>query len=749
MFELLFKYPPAAFGKGHFVLLSPWPVWLLVAAVVGGAGLLFWHVWRHHGRLSGRRPLAVWALETALLALLLFLLWRPALSVTALRPRQNLIAVVVDDSRSMSIGERGGTRLEQARATLNGGLLAGLNGRFQTRLYRFGRDAERIRNPAELGGAAPASRIGDSLKRVLADSSSLPVGGIVLLSDGADSAGGVGREVLFELRHRRIPVQTVGFGRDRFERDVELVDAVLAPRALPESKLSVAVSFRQQGLSGAKTHVVLRSGGKVLSSREVTLASGGAVQTENLVFNAGAAGPKTIEIAIEPVAGEENRANNAVTRVLQVETRKPRILYIEGEPRWEYKFIRRAAEDDRSLDLVSMLRTTQNKIYRQGIANPKELEDGFPSKAEDLFAYQALIVGSVEASYFTAAQQQLIRDFVDRRGGGLLFLGGRATLSEGGYPHSPLADLLPVELPEAKGVWHRDQTPQQLTAQGRESVICRLEEDPARNLERWKKMPLLANYNEVGAPKAGAVVLMEAVTPARRVSPLLVTENFGRGRAVLFATAGSWRWKMWQDHADQTHGMFWRQLMRFLVTETPGPVTAATPHALISDDASVPLRAEVRDASYKLVTGARVEARVIAPDGGSGTLTLAPEPLEEGVYTGQWSAQQPGGYVVEVAAYRGNDQLGGDVFAFRREDGVEENFRVARNRELLETLARQTGGRYWEPAQAVRIAEEVVYSEAGITSRENKDLWNMPAIFLLALALRASEWLLRRYWGAV
>jgi len=97
-----------------------------------------------------------------------------------------------------------------------------------------------------------------------------------------------------------------------------------------------------------------------------------------------------------------------------------------------------------------MLRTSENKIYRQGIDDPKELADGFPSRIEDLFGYQAIVIGSVEASYFTPAQKELLQQFVDRRGGGLLFLGGRASLADGGWGSSNLADLFPVVLPNKK-----------------------------------------------------------------------------------------------------------------------------------------------------------------------------------------------------------------------------------------------------------------------------------------------------------
>jgi uncharacterized membrane protein len=745
MFEILFKYPLSIFHKGHFVFLTPWPLWLLALAILAAAGLLFWHVRRHHGMLSGMRPVVIWLLETGLVALILFLLWHPALSIATLRPQQNVVAVLVDDSRSMSLADAPGTREAAAQAVLNGGLLKSLGERFQVRLYKFGKEPERIQKPEQLSAAAPATRIGDTLERVLAESSSLPLGAMVLLSDGADNAGGIDLETISAIRRQRIPVHTIGFGREHPQRDVEITDAVAPARALPQSKLTGLVTFQNYGLSGAKTKLSIRDGAKVLASEEVTLKAEGAPQTESLVFNCGEAGPKTLEIALDPIPGEENVQNNRVTRLVNVEARKPRILYIEGEPRWEFKFIRRALDDYGNIELVTMLRTTENKIYRQGTPDPPEpheLEDGFPSKAEDLFAYQGLIIGSVEANYFTPTQQQLIRDFVDRRGGGLLFMGGRATLSDGGYPASPLADLVPTNLPEGKGTFHRDFTGQELTAAGAESVLCRLDEDAARNLERWKKMPQMANYQEAGEPKPGATVLLVSTPAGKRKLPLLVTENYGRGRTVLFSTEGSWRWKMWLPHDDKTHATFWQQILRH-------QVTASTPKPVLSDETKVPLRVEVRDKQYKPVTDAKVQARFMGPDGTSATVELTPQPLEEGIYSGEWTAEKPGSYVADIIAGREQEEIGRDVLTFRREDGVAENFHTSQNRELLEKLSEQTGGRYYKPGESSKLANEISYSEAGISTRETRDLWDMPAIFLLALALLACEWLLRRRWGVV
>jgi uncharacterized membrane protein len=749
MFELLFKYPASIFHKGQFVFLTPWPLWALALAILAVAALLFWNVNRNHGMLSGLRPAGIWLLETGMVSLILFLLWHPALSVATLRPQQNVVAVLVDDSRSMSIADSSGAREAAAKALLDGGMLKSLGQKFQVRLYRFGKEPERIQKVSDVQPSAPATRIGDTLERVLAESSSLPLGAIVLLSDGADNAGGIDQQTIAAIRRQRIPVHTIGFGREHPDKDVEMVDAIVPARALPQSKLNAVVTLQSYGFSGSKARLTARNDGKILASQEITLKKDGEIQSETLVLNCGDAGPKTLEIGVEPVSGEENTRNNVLSRLVNVESRTPRILYFEGEPRWEYKFIRRALDDFPNVEISSMLRTTQNKLYRQGFHSQQELEDGFPSKPEDLFQFQGLILGSVEANYFTPTQQQLIHDFVDRRGGGILFMGGRASLSDGGYQNSVLSDLIPTTLPSGSGTFHRDFTGEVLTQEGAQSVITRLDDDPVRNAERWKRMPQMANYQEVGDPKPGATVLLESTPAGKRRFPLLVTENFGRGRSMLFATEGSWRWKMWLDHSDKTHATFWQQIFRYLVTDTPGQVTATTPRQVLSDETRVPIRVQVRDKQFKPVTNAKVQARFLGPDGSTATMELAPAPLEEGVYSGEWTAEKPGSYVAEIIAGREQEEIGRDVLAFRREDGVAESFHTSQNKDLLEKLSEQTGGRYYTPSEASKLPEEISYSEAGITTRETRDLWDMPILFLLALGIRAAEWLLRRKWGVV
>ncbi len=161
------------------------------------------------------------------------------------------------------------------------------------------------------------------------------------------------------------------------------------------------------------------------------------------------------------------------------------------------------------------------------------------------------------------------------------------------------------------------------------------------------------------------------------------------------------------------------------------------------------LAAEVRDKSFRSVSDARVEARILGPGGASATVELTPKPQEQGAYTAAWNADAPGSYLAEIIATRDGQELGRDVVTFRREDGAAENFHTGQNRELLTRLSAETGGRYYTPQETAKLADEIQYSEAGITVRETRDLWDMPAVFLLALMLRSAEWLLRRKWGVV
>src|SRR5580704_4822220 len=175
----------------------------------------------------------------------------------------------------MGMTEDGSTRQAQAVKALQNGVLASLNKTFQTRLYRLDDRAGRIDDVKELKPNAPSTRIGDSLKQLSEETSDLPIGAVVLLSDGDDNTGGISADAISALRARHIPVHTVGFGHEHAAHDVELDDAVIAPRSLAGSRLAAKITWHQRGYAGGKITLTVRDvsapQAKVLASRAFTL----------------------------------------------------------------------------------------------------------------------------------------------------------------------------------------------------------------------------------------------------------------------------------------------------------------------------------------------------------------------------------------------------------------------------------------------------------------------------------------------
>src|SRR5580698_3281826 len=238
MFEFFFKYPASVFSKGTLVFAGGWPVWLLILAVIGvGVGLALFLRRARSDRVHGARSVEVWILQTLLASVLLLLLWGPALSVATLRPQQNIVAVVIDDSSSMAVDDSGsGSREKAAVNLLNSGMIKQLKEKFQVRLYKLSDHLSRMDSLDKLTPTGTATHIGDGLKQVLADAASLPIGAVVLLSDGADNSGGIDLETISEVRRQRIPVHTIGFGREKMAHDVEMTGVETPARALPDSR---------------------------------------------------------------------------------------------------------------------------------------------------------------------------------------------------------------------------------------------------------------------------------------------------------------------------------------------------------------------------------------------------------------------------------------------------------------------------------------------------------------------------------
>jgi uncharacterized membrane protein len=459
-----------------------------------------------------------------------------------------------------------------------------------------------------------------------------------------------------------------------------------------------------------------------------------------------------LKFALDALPGETNVINNSRMRPMEVPEQRRHILYIEGEPRWEYKFIRRAIDENPAVRVASLLKTTPNKFYRQGVESPDELVNGFPTEELELFRYDALMIGSFEAAALTPAQHDMIREFVSRRGGSLLMLGGRRGITDGGWGPTSVAEVLPVRLPELDAPsFVREPAQAMLTPAGLLSAMTRLEAEDQANRAAWEGLPSLADFQTLGELKPGADTLLEARFGAD-TRPLLVHQRYGAGNAYVLATGGTWRWQMQLPHQDQRHETFWRQFLQAAATTAPQPVTLTSDRVFYGDESTVLLRAEVRDKSYQPASSAAVTLEVSDGLGPPTTVDMTPVAGERGVYEAAYETTHAGVFRFEAVATTPGEaetpeELGRARFAVRRDDGVIEHYRVAQNRPLLERLAAATGGTYFAVGDVSRLPEAVSFSEAGSVERQVLDLWNIPLAFLLLLLLKSGEWLVRLYWG--
>jgi uncharacterized membrane protein len=745
VFEFFFKYSRATFERAELVLASGWPVWLLVALIALAAVAVAVMIVRRRSGLNPVRAAVLGLLQTALLAALLVLAWRPALVTQTLRPQENSVAVLLDTSGSMLYGEQDTSRLQEAIDDLSREALPELESKFDVNLFSFAGDLVELPSLDQVPAPGAVTHIGDALLGVLRGAQAGAVAAVVLVSDGADNSDDLTAARIAEIASFGVPVHTVGVGRESIPGDLELEDVQLPAVGLPGSTVSAQVSIRHSGPAQAQLKVY--DGDAIIASESIDLPSTTGVTTRWVDIDVGKAGVRDLKFSLDALPGEINVINNSRMRPMEVPEQRRHILYVEGEPRWEYKFIRRAIDDDPAVRVASLLKTTPNKFYRQGIEAPDELVDGFPTEEVALFRYDALMIGSFEAAALTPEQHDMIREFVSRRGGSLIMLGGRRGLTDGGWGPTSVAEVLPVRLPARDGPsFVREPARAKLTALGRTSALTRLDADDKANEVLWNGMPELADFQEVGELKPGAETLLEADFMGK-TEPLLVQQHYGLGNAYVLTTGGTWRWQMQLPHEDQRHETFWRQLLQAAASTAPTPVTLTADHVFYGDESVVKLRADVRGKTFEPASDAVVNLEVSDGLGPPQTLEMTPVAGEPGAYEASYETTHTGVFRFEADAKVGEEELGRARFAIRRQDGVVEHYHVGQNRALLERLAAATGGTYFPLGDLGRLPEAVSFSEAGTVERQVLDLWNMPIVFLVLLLLKAGEWVLRLYWG--
>jgi uncharacterized membrane protein len=742
--DWLLKYPLADYARGKLILSSGWPPAAFVIAFLLGVALIVALAWYRRRALSAARLTALCLLQACMLGLALLALSQPALLLRSLASGQNAIAVLLDDSASMSFEDGGSTRLQQAHAVLASPALAALARRYRLRDYVFAGAAQPVDGYQALPAPGDQTAIADSVLQVLRALHTSALGAVIVISDGADSAGTLSADTLNQIAAYGVPVHTIGIGRDKMPEDLELADVLVPARALPGTLLAARASIRHDGPGATRLEVY--DGDRFIGSRDVNLPAGSELTSVPIDFTLDQTGERELRFTLVPKPGERELRNNTRTRMVDVSARRADVLYIEGEPRWDYKFMRRALDQDQGVRLVSLLRTSLNGYYRQGIDDPAELQGGFPDDRATLYRYDALIIGSMPAAWFKPEQLQMIRDFVSERGGSLLMLAGPHGLGDGGWGNTVVGQILPAGLPVNS--FHRVHVPVVPTARGRLEPMLQFADDPASNDKLWSGLPPLADYQDLGPLRLAATSLLD-IRVGDHQQPLLVSEPYGRGHSLILATGGTWRWRMGLPATDTRQQQFWRQLMRGLVINVPRQFELSASPA----GPAILLRADLRDARFRPISDAAVAATLTSPKE-SATVTLQPLAEQPGIYTAEYRPAHSGSFVIDASARAAGPPATPAMVATARtsleyERGAAEYFSLRQNRALLQRLSAATGGRYWRADQLAGLPEAINASPSGVVLQRVLPLWDAPLLFLLLIALKCGEWLLRRRWSVV
>jgi len=771
VFEKLFKYSFEDFARGAVRFGSGLrPELALLAVIVAVITAVYFY--RRAPESVGRRTRIVLSgLRGLVLALLVLILFHPVLRIPLPVTRDCFVAVLVDDSRSMRIedaGEKGAltdkalrkSRLQVAKELLGSpanpeadrpsrtGLLSELVDICPVRLFKFSGRAERIDGVDEITGTGERTNLYGALKAVEDELRGVPVVAVVMLTDGADNAGGVPGELAAEMGMRNIPVYCVGFGDPHPPNDYEVL-RVQSPREVRRNTaVEIHASVRASGFDDP-FDVILRQGEEVLETVRVAPEGRMEIHRVRLSFRPDDKGTFRYAVEIPPAPDEVIVDNNRYEFLVKVTDKRLPVLYLEGSPREEYRFIRRALFRDKDFRIAGILRTEgPKKFVLQGAEPEDHLEDGFPTSKEHLYRFEAVILGDIEAGYLSKEQLDAVEAFVRQRGGGLLMLGGVNSFNLGRYQGTVVEKMLPVVLPSPDVAYEYKEFKIALSEIGEKHPVMRQSSNPLFNRNIWSKAPTLIGYNPIESVKPGAEVL--AFEP-KSGNPVLVVQNYGAGRAAAFTTGGSWHWQMALPVDDQLHEKFWKQLVRWLAVGSKGKLTIELNKDLFARREPVSIRTMVLDKVLEPVNDAKVVAKVTDPYNNEHELPQEWILSEEGVYQTQFEPTDVGDYQVEAVAVLKDGTKLSEIVTFSVGETLTEFTDAGQKIPLLKDIASQSGGKYLPGEQASEIVEDVEELVRKIkrdeTVYETRDIWDTPLLFaLLALSLSA-EWLIRRRAG--
>jgi hypothetical protein len=685
--------------NGWQIHTAPWVIAVATAFVVASAWF-FVRSLRREGQ--GGWMTTLHALRLFIALLIAGTLLRPERVVATSRSEKPGVVVLWDASGSMATrdvrtGERETVpRADWLKQQLEVKFWEPLEKRYDVSVEAFAQPPADEKADVE---TQVGTDLGEPLTRVLTQRRNLRA--VLLLSDGDWNLGKSPVTAATALAQRDVPIFAIGVGSETYLPDVEL-QSVLAPSyGLINERISVLFTLQNHLPREVRTTVTVDGPNGASGTKKVTLPPMGQVQ-DALVFTPQAEGEGDFTLRL-PVEREETFAdNNERTFHLAVRKETLKVLVVDSQPRWEFRYLRNALARDAGVLVNTVLYHPQIGMG-EGTGYLRE----FPGKREDLQTYDVVFLGDVGVGgdMLTPEHATMIRGLIEQQASGLVFLPGSLG-REKSLVDSALGELLPVELDFSKGAGFASgaEARLELTFRGKDHWLTMLATDPAANQIVWRGLPGFYWYAPVVKARAGSEVLAvhEAARNDHGRLPLLVTRSAGNGKVLFMGTDSAWRWRKGVE--DTYHYRFWGQVVRWMahqrhLSQDEGVRFFYTPETPKRGD-KMRLNATVLDKLGVPISEGKVSVTVTAPSGTSETLDLAAENAEWGVHYGEFVPREGGTYQVEVrcesAARRLQTQFTVTV------PTLEKVGRPA-NLGLLRELAALTFGRTGEPGDLAQI----------------------------------------------
>ncbi len=779
---------------------QPWPQWLLVFTALGSVILIIWLYRRESGASPGYR-MALAGLRIGAILLAMFMLSEAVLSVE--RTGLPYLTILVDDSASGRIADQYAdpqikagldalaakgrppissaagaakppaagptTRLELAQALLledRARLIRELERQHKVRIYRVSSAArllakvdavDDVPRAVELvRGLEPSgaeSRLGDALKQVLTELRGAPPSAVVLLSDGRTTDGESLVKAAEGAARKGVPIYAVGLGSAEPARDVELTELLVDDVVFVDDAVRFQVKLAARGFAADPLRLRLLERDptsadpaveRELESIEVQAPADGAPRKVELVHRPRATGPRSYIVQVDALPREIQTANNRIERTVIVRKEKLKVLLVDGEPRYEYRYVKNYLERDETIDLGVVLLSSDPEYSDQD----RSALPTFPASKEDLYAYDVVILGDADTGYLSQTQMANLASFVTEKGGGVLFIAGEL-FNPLSYKGTPLELLLPFELsdarnPTAAGLSVPSFRPE-LTLEGRASPIFRFGDDEASSMRIWLGLPEMYWYFEAPRKKPAALVLAEHPTAMGSDGklPLVLYQFVGAGKSMFHAFDDTWRWRF--RTGDQYFGRFWVQTVRFLArSRLAGQRQAELQTDRRRYERGKPIEFRARFPNPALTPPGDLTVEVARSGQGARRLTLKLVPGSRNVFEGVLPQAAEGDYEARLLP---PPVLEGPIptTSFRVEAPVGEFEHIEMNQAELMRAAETSGGKYYSPLAAESLLGDLPKpSKVPLDTDPPITLWNSWPVFTLFLALVTLEWVLRK-----